>query len=49
MGELVKIAIQILEALFFGGCAGSLLVVLLAGVEDMESVMERESPEQEQQ
>ncbi len=41
MNEVVKIAVRGLEILFFAGWAGSLLVLLLAGLEDVGTVFER--------
>ncbi len=40
MNELVKIGIRVLEVLFFGGCIGSLIVVVVAGIEDFATVFE---------
>ncbi len=49
MNVLVKIAVRALEFLFFAGCIGSFLVVLLAGVEDVHSIFERDPVEHEPQ
>ena len=38
MNILVRIGIRIIEFLFFAGWIGSLLVILMAGVEDIETI-----------
>jgi len=42
MSEFLKIAVRGLEVLFFAGWAGSALVLLLAGFEDIRTVFEHE-------
>jgi hypothetical protein len=42
MRELIKIGIDSLEVLFFAGWAGSLIVLLLSGIEDVHEVLESE-------
>jgi hypothetical protein len=38
---LVKAGVRLLEVLFFGGCIGSFIVVVVAGIEDFATVFER--------
>ena len=38
MDEVIKIGIRTLEVLFFGGLIGSAILVLIAAVEDVETV-----------
>ena len=40
MWTLVNIGIQILEGLFLVGMAGSALVIVLSGVEDVETMFD---------
>lgn len=47
MNELMTIGIRVLEVLFFGGCVGSLIVVAVAGIEDVATVFEHDIPESE--
>ena len=47
MNELITIGIRVLEVLFFGGCIGSLIVVAVAGFEDIATVFEHDIPENE--
>ena len=39
MELLIKIGIRIIEVLFFGGVVGSVIVVLITGVEDVETAL----------
>lgn len=41
MNEAVRIGIRALEILFFGGLAGSLILVVVTAVEDVETVLGR--------
>jgi hypothetical protein len=45
MSEAVKIGVRGLEVLFFSGWAGSALVLLLSGFEDIRTVFKREDKE----
>ena len=45
MSEITKIGLDVLKVLFFAGAAGSALVVLLSGIEDVRSVFEQEPEE----
>jgi hypothetical protein len=40
MWTVVNVGIEILEALFVVGMAGSALVIILSGVEDVETMFE---------
>ncbi|MDP9269214.1 MAG: hypothetical protein M3P27_12935 [Acidobacteriota bacterium] len=40
MSTLVSIIIQVLEAMFVVGMAGSALVIILTGVEDIETMLD---------
>jgi hypothetical protein len=42
MSEIIKIGVRSLEVLFFAGWAGSLIVLVLAGFEDMRTALEEE-------
>jgi hypothetical protein len=42
MSIFAKVAIEILEGIFTVGCVGSFLVILLSGIEDIETVFEKE-------
>ena len=44
MRLLVTIGIRLLEAIFVFGIVGSALVVLLAGVEDLREVFQKDKP-----
>jgi hypothetical protein len=39
MNSFVTLAIQLLEVLFVIGCFGSLIVIVLSGVEDFETIL----------
>jgi hypothetical protein len=41
MSEAATIGIRALEALFFGGLAGSFILVVVTAVEDIETVLGR--------
>jgi len=41
---LVTVGIRVLEFMFFVGWIGSLLVILLSGIEDLETVFEKDEP-----
>ena len=41
MNALITAGIRILEVLFFGGCVGSFIVVVIAGIEDFAIIFER--------
>jgi len=45
MDFLASAGIRILEFLFFAGWIGSLLVILLSGVEDFETILSKDTPE----
>ena len=45
MNEVIRIGILALEVLFFGGLAGSAILVLITAVEDIETVFGREEAE----
>jgi hypothetical protein len=40
MDTVITALVQILEALFLTGIAGSALVILLSGIEDIETIFE---------
>jgi len=42
MDWLIKVGIWVLEFLFFAGLIGSALVILLSGLEDIETILEKE-------
>jgi len=42
--QIMAIAIKILEALFVIGLLGSAVVILLSGVEDIETALEPDEP-----
>jgi hypothetical protein len=42
MDVLITIGIRLLEVLFFGGWIGSLIVVVVAAIEDFATVFEHE-------
>ncbi len=44
MYGLIKIVIVLLEFLFVTGVIGSLAVIVLSGIEDLEIIFERERP-----
>jgi hypothetical protein len=44
MRLLATIGIRLLEAIFLFGIAGSALVVILAGVEDLREVLQKDNP-----
>ncbi len=44
MSILVRELIDLLEILFFAGWIGALIVVIISGIEDMETVFERDKP-----
>jgi hypothetical protein len=46
MFELIRLLILLLETLFAIGCVGSILVLILAGVEDVETVLSKDEPAQ---
>jgi hypothetical protein len=45
MNEAIKIGIRALEVLFFGGLAGSFILIVITTVEDLETVLDREEAE----
>lgn len=45
MDFLAASGIRILEFLFFAGWIGSILVILMSGVEDVETILSRDKPE----
>ena len=45
MSYLLAAGIRILEFLFFAGWIGSLLVILLSGVEDFETILSKDEPD----
>lgn len=45
MSVLVKAGVRLLEILFFGGCIGSLIVVVVAGIEDFATVFDTDTTE----
>lgn len=45
MDFLAAAGIRILEFLFFAGWIGSLVVILLSGVEDFETILSKDNPE----
>ena len=45
MSTLVSIVIQVLEVLFVVGMAGSVLVIILSGVEDVETMLDTSDDE----
>ena len=44
MMEVIAILIRILEVLFVTGAIGSAVVILLSGLEDLETVLEPDEP-----
>jgi hypothetical protein len=40
MWTLVKVGIEVLEAVFVIGMAGSVLVIILSGIEDVETMFD---------
>jgi hypothetical protein len=48
MNPVVAISVRILEVLFFVGWIGSAVVILLAGIEDMHTVLKGHEPEEQQ-
>ncbi len=42
MSEIIRIGVRSLEVLFFAGWAGSLIVLILSGFEDVRTVFEEE-------
>ncbi len=42
MNVAVEALIRLVEVLFVIGCCGSLLVILLAGIEDVETIFSRD-------
>ena len=44
MNVLLAAGIRVLEFLFFGGWIGSLLVIVLSGIEDMETIFDKNEP-----
>jgi hypothetical protein len=45
MSEIIKIGVRSLEILFFAGWAGSLIVLLLSGFEDIRTAFDSEPTE----
>lgn len=45
MSEIIRIGVRSLEVLFMAGWAGSLIVLALAGFEDMRTIFEKEPSE----
>ncbi len=45
MSEIIRIGVRSLEVLFFAGWAGSLIVLILAGFEDLRTVLRQEPNE----
>ena len=45
MDFVTAIGIRVLEFLFFAGWIGSLLVILLSGIEDFETILSKETPD----
>ncbi len=45
MEIIVKIGVHLLEFLFFAGCLGSLIVVIISGVEDIETILQKDVPD----
>ncbi len=41
---LVGVGIRVLEAMFLAGWAGSVLVLLLSGIEDAATIFEKDEP-----
>jgi hypothetical protein len=46
MNLLMTIGIRILEAMFVAGWFGTVIVLLLTGVEDVETLIEKDKPPQ---
>ena len=44
MGILVTIGVRFLEAIFIVGAIGSFLVLILSGIEDIETLMGSDDP-----
>jgi len=44
MDFVIATGIRILEFMFFAGWIGSLLVILLSGVEDFETILSKDEP-----
>lgn len=42
MDWLIRVGVLILEFLFFAGVVGSALVIVLSGIEDIETIFESE-------
>jgi len=42
MNGIVTVCVRLLEFLFFVGAAGSLVVVLISGVEDLETIFQKD-------
>ena len=45
MSTLISIVVQVLEGMFVVGMAGSLLVIILTGVEDVETMLDTSGDE----
>jgi len=45
MTEAIKLGIRALEFLFFGGLAGSVILILITTVEDLETVLDHDKSE----
>lgn len=45
MQSVIHAAMVLLEALFFTGWVGSIVVVVISGVEDMETIFKKDSSE----
>ncbi len=43
MQTLVRSGMFLLEALFFAGCMGSLVVVVISGIEDLETIFQKDT------
>ena len=47
MNSVVSVCIQILEVLFAIGCVGSVVVIILSGVEDVETIFSSQEEEEQ--
>ena len=44
MDSIVTLLIRVLEVMFAAGWAGTLIVLVLTGIEDLETILKRDQP-----
>jgi hypothetical protein len=44
MGSILEVLVRLLELLFAVGCCGSVIVILLSGIEDVETIFSHDEP-----